>query len=351
MSARPDLMFTREDLLSSHAFARPHCEAGYDLHGGFDDDGRYISPRMRVRGPAVAAWREQLASRGGTLIACGHDTLRDDAYPDSAQQSVLLRAGLRQPLWDDLTVIGVTEARGQGMCYVPLFDFQSHVEEDLSATTVGHLHKGLFWAHGVDEAGDPKDRRLGGHDTMWFACRDTVFGKGAFPRPELPATFRRPEDHNREAPAIPADLERLVKSMMNILLLEVRAEAFFEVCDAVFGDSENFPQAIAAAGLAGTIVKRIRQDEAIHIAYLQTALSELRSFTFRLADGRKLVGRQIVDPLWARVSAWPDPEVQAGRRAQARARIAATAAAILGPRRAASVMDDFDAAGQALAIA
>jgi len=38
------LRYSRDELLSSHPYAKPHEEAGYKLHGGFDAEGQYISP-------------------------------------------------------------------------------------------------------------------------------------------------------------------------------------------------------------------------------------------------------------------------------------------------------------------
>jgi hypothetical protein len=39
------VVFTREELMAEHTYAKPQIEAGYRLHGGFDAKGNYISPR------------------------------------------------------------------------------------------------------------------------------------------------------------------------------------------------------------------------------------------------------------------------------------------------------------------
>ncbi len=67
-------------------------------------------------------------------------------------------------------------------------DFQNIVEEDISGTATGHLNKGLLVAHGLDEGGSP-ERGEGGHDAMWFAVRDMLFGKHAYPRAEVPESL------------------------------------------------------------------------------------------------------------------------------------------------------------------
>ena len=36
------LVYSEEELMRSHAYAKPHVEAGHRLHGGFDEAGRYI---------------------------------------------------------------------------------------------------------------------------------------------------------------------------------------------------------------------------------------------------------------------------------------------------------------------
>ena len=48
MDAR--LRYSREELLESHDYARPHEEAGYKLHGGFLADGTYARRGSRCAG-------------------------------------------------------------------------------------------------------------------------------------------------------------------------------------------------------------------------------------------------------------------------------------------------------------
>ena len=62
------LSYTRDELMASHDYARPHVEAGYKLHGGFLADGTYVSPRVLHRWPAVKAWAAALEARGYPLI-------------------------------------------------------------------------------------------------------------------------------------------------------------------------------------------------------------------------------------------------------------------------------------------
>ena len=46
--------FTEEELLADLTVAEPLIAGGVRCHGGFDDEGRYVSPRTRFRLPAIA---------------------------------------------------------------------------------------------------------------------------------------------------------------------------------------------------------------------------------------------------------------------------------------------------------
>lgn len=297
------LNYTWDELMASHAYARPHEEAGYRLHGGFDAAGEYISPRTLNRRPAVKAWDEQLTARGWPLIDATVQLLKRGHHPNQAQQRLLLANGFGETLWNSLTITGVIEARGRALCEFEAPDFQQIIVDDISNMCVGHLHKGLLYAHGVDEGGDPKDSTFGAHDQMWFAARDLVFGKNRYPIPEIPENIGRP-DQGRLMPRIPAGFEQLIMLLMNVLMIEVRAEAGFSFNCAVFRDKANFPDKRKEAELAAEMIERIRTDEAIHVGYLQAAISEMRSVTFRTVDGGTIEGAKMIDPIWEGMVHW-----------------------------------------------
>lgn len=294
--------FSREELIADHAYVKPQIEAGYRLHGGFDENGVYISPRTLYRWPAVHAWQDALRERGEPLIDASPRLLKRGPYPNAEQQKFLLSVGDGESLWNGLTITGVIEARGQMLAQVRAPDFQNIVVEDLSETCLGHLNKGLLEAHGWDEGGI-KAKGIGGHDDMWFAVRDALFGKGAYPLPPVPESLARPET-GRRMPEIPKEYEDWILLLMNVLMIEVRAENFFSFCIDVMRDPVNFRDRRAASDHAAELVNRIRTDEAIHVAYLQTAISELRSFTIKTVDGRRLPGRAIIDPVWEKMIEW-----------------------------------------------
>lgn len=296
------VVFSREELMAEHAYAKPQTEAGYRLHGGFDAKGAYVSPRTLHRWPAVEAWQAQLKGRGFPVIDASTRLLKRGAYPGIDQQKLLLGHGMGETLWNALTITGVIEARGRALCDATAPDFQAIIEEDVSATSIGHLNKGLLYAHGLDEGGD-KANGQGGHDDMWFAVRDALFGKDAFPLPEVPASIARPEI-GRLMPMIDKVYEDWTLLLMNVLMIEVRAEAFFSFCTNLMRSPDVFRDRRPAAMHAAELVERIRTDEAIHVAYLQTFVSEMRSFTIKTLDGGRIKGAQMIDPIWEGMIHW-----------------------------------------------
>lgn len=315
MAAAP-LVWSREELLAEHAYARPHEAAGRRLHGGFDAQGTYVPPRTLHRWPAIRAWQDALAARGFPLIEATTRLLSAGSYPNERQQKLLLQHDLGETFWNTLTITGLIEARGRLLIDLPAPDFQKIVVEDLSGTATGHLTRGLLTAHGMDEGGDPRTR-LGAHDEMWFAIRDLVFGAGAYPLPEVPASIARP-DGGRLAPLIPLAHEQLLSLLMNVLMIEIRAENGFAFTQRLLADPELFADRRDAARLGHQMVERIRTDEAVHVAYLQLVLSELRSFTLVAGDGRQVPGIEVIDPMWATLVQWHAVENPRLARAQLR---------------------------------
>jgi hypothetical protein len=315
------LVYSEAELLAEHDYARPQIEAGYRLHGGFDGEGRYQSPRTLIRWPAVRAWQAELERRGFPLIDASTRLLQRAAYPSFAQQKLLLELGLGQTLWNALTITGVIEARGRVLAELIAPEFQAVVDDDLSGTATGHLNKGLLKTHGFDEGGRA-EKGEGGHDTMWFAARDLILGKDAYPMPAIPESLARPET-GRLMPQIPLPHEQLLLMLMNVLMIEVRAEAFFSFCIRLMRAPELFRDRRDNAEHAAVLVERIRQDEAIHVAYLQTVVSELRSFTFRGSDGKRLRGERFIDPIWSGMVHWHAVTRADHQRAQTRAAIEA----------------------------
>jgi hypothetical protein len=300
------LRFTEEELMCSHDYARPQQEAGHRLHGGFDASGRYIPPRLLSRGPAIEAWTARLRAQGGDLLAADSSLLAGIRYPSEEQIKLLVREGLGQTFWNTLTITGLIEARGRFLAEATFPDLQPVIVEDISEMGIGHLNRGLLKAHGLDEGGEPH-KGIGGHDVMWFALRDLAFGSRDWPIPEVPANIGRPEQV-QQVPGIPLDVERTIYFLLNLLMIEFRAERGFSSAESVLRDPTLFTDRRAEAEHAAEIVTRIRTDEEVHVASLRLYLGELRSVTFKTQDGGTIPGHEVVDPLWDGIVQWATVE-------------------------------------------
>jgi hypothetical protein len=138
----------------------------------------------------------------------------------------------------------------------------------------------------------------------------------------VPASIARPEI-GRLMPMVDKVYEDWILLLMNVLMIEVRAESFFSLCTNHMRSPDVFrdrrPQAMHAAEL----VERIRTDEAIHVAYLQTFVSEMRSFTVKTLDGGRIKGSQMIDPIWEGMIHWHSITQADFSRDQSREAIAA----------------------------
>ncbi len=292
------LLYSEDEIMSHHDYAKEHVVAGKRVHGGFDARGNYLSPRTAVRLSAVDAWTEALRERGGDAIAVDPAVINRDRYPNEQQMKLLLREGVERPFWNSLTVIGLLEARGRFLAEAHFPDLQKIVIEDISEMGIGHLSKGMLKAHGLDEGGEP-DKGIGAHDVMWFVVRDLAFGPRDLPMPAAPELLERPDADRRLAPELPGAFARLILFMMNLLMIEYGAESLFSFNQRILRDPELFTDRRAKAEEASEIIERIRQDEVIHVTSLRTNLGELRSITFKTTDGGTASGAEIIDRLFS----------------------------------------------------
>jgi hypothetical protein len=293
------LQYTRDEILADHHYATPHIVGDYHLHGGFDAEGRYLSPRTLYRPEAVSHWRDTLASKGGSALEIGLDLLSGPRFPNYEQHKLMLRHGMGETLWNSFTNVGRTEARGAmiGMLTPP--SFERVLLDDVASMTTGHL-KPLFEAHGADEGGIPA-KGIGGHDQMWFAARDLAHGKERYPLPPVgagPGMGRNRGEGERWMPDLPAPHAQVMRMLMGLLMIEIRAFILFEQSERLLRDPEIFLDRREQADLAADVVARIRTDEEVHVAYLCTFFGELRSGRIRCEDGSEKEGREVFDPAW-----------------------------------------------------
>ena len=292
--------YSEAELLASHAGTEPLLAGGVRCHGGFDDDGTYLPPRTLHRVPAIEAWREKHREDfGADVIDVPLETWPEN-FPNLAQARFLISQGVREPLIATLTRIGTLEGLGANIALLRPDDLQRHFAEDIKGTAIDHLGRGLFEAHGRDEAGFEAEA---GHRDMWFTARDIAFPE---PGPDIdvekmlermgfgqgsPGTGSAkrllPDD-------IDANLEFMVALMVRILLIEVQAFHTFAWADAWLGD----PDLVAGDGSAAAIVRYIRADETPHVGYLATALTEMRDRTWIGESGKRYDGSDMIGRIW-----------------------------------------------------
>jgi hypothetical protein len=299
MAVTAQLEFTPAELLATASVSEPLIAGGVRCHGGFASDGDYVSPRTRFRVPAIEAWRHHHSDQFGTPIIEVPLELWGEHYPNVAQARHLLRAGVPEPLIATLTRIGTVEGYGANIRLLRPGDLRPFFDEDITGTALDHLGRGLFEAHGRDEAGWEEEA---GHKDMWFAARDIAF-ESRTPDVDIEGMLTRmgfgqqarAADVVRLLPGdIDAELEFMVALMIKVLFIEVSAFHTFAWAEAWLSDAEL----VAGDGAAGRLVSYIRADESPHVAYLATALTELRDRTWIGESGRRHRGVDLIERLW-----------------------------------------------------
>src|ERR1035437_9952180 len=104
--------FSEPELLAEQAIAEPLIVNGVRCHGGFDEDGHYVSPRTKNRWPAIRAWEEQRLAQFDTPILDVPLDTWPESFPNVAQSKLLLRHGVPEPTITSLTRIGTVEGFG-----------------------------------------------------------------------------------------------------------------------------------------------------------------------------------------------------------------------------------------------
>ena len=299
--------WTEQELLETHAVAEPLIVGGVRCHGGFDDDGTYVSPRTKNRFPAIDAWKAKRATEFGTPLLDIALSTWPETYPNVAQAKYLIGEGVTEPIVSTLTRIGTVEGFGAMIRYSMLPDMQQCFDDDITGTALTHLDRGLFEAHARDEAGYEDE---GGHKQMWFAARDIAF--------ENPVTedqtsvmlqrmgitggtpgSRPPIVPEQQFTDLDANLEFLVARMASLLLIEISAFHTFAWAEEVLSDTDL----TAGDGEAARLVSYIRADETPHVEYLKTVLSEMRDRTIVGMSGAKHAGSDVIGSLWERAKA------------------------------------------------
>lgn len=300
------LEYRADELLASATVAEPLVVGGVRCHGGFRDDGTYASPRTKFRTPALQAWQAHHQATFGTEILRAPVETWPASIPDVEQAKFLLRHGIREPIVAILTRIGTVEGFGAMIRFLAPPDMQRFFVEDISGTAMAHLAHGLVEAHARDEAGWGQEA---GHDRMWFALRDIAFDNPVTDdETELmlermgipaggvgdPAEARQRFLGRRRFPDLDLGLEMLISTMLRVLFVEIKAFHVFAWAEELLAD----PELVAGDGEAARIVSFIRADEAPHVEYLRTALTEMRDRTFVGESDRRYEGGEVLGRMW-----------------------------------------------------
>ena len=292
--ASKKLEYTAEELLSEHEFEEPLFGGEVLCHGGYVG-GKYVSPRGKLRRPAIEAWQQRLTDDGHPLIFIPDDYVPPH-YPSYEQAKYLIQEGIVDPITRTLTTISIVEGFGARIRDLDMPDLSRSVKEDLEGTTLVHLQKGLFEAHARDEAGH---RSQGGHKQMWETARDLGLNKPEIPSDVLLRMMSGGGGGKpvRLFPDLPGHMEEMITFLANILVIETFADSVFAWAIDVLGDEEICQNAARAAHM----VKCVAADEKPHVDYLTVALSELRARTLISDNGKKeLQGAEVVDRIFTR---------------------------------------------------
>ncbi|MHB1516757.1 MAG: hypothetical protein ACYCVN_14550 [Acidimicrobiales bacterium] len=302
--------YTEQELLASHPVEQPLMVGDIRCHGGFDSDGVYRSPRTRYRWPAIQAWETQRRQQFATPILEAPLDTWPEHFPNVEQAKLLIRRGAPESIIATLTRIGTLEGFGGMLRHLPIPDFGRCFSEEITGTAISHIGRGLIEAHARDEAGFEGEA---GHNGMWYAARDLAFEDPAIgDETDRDRLLRRlgvaqgaggsaasggaQRSSDRILPVdIEPTLEALATRMIGLLFIEISAFHSFRWAEAVLADSTL----VAGEGEAARIVSYIRSDEAPHVAWLQTALTEMRDRTW-VGERSTYPGSEMVNRLWER---------------------------------------------------
>ncbi|MCG8591683.1 MAG: hypothetical protein MJE66_20485, partial [Proteobacteria bacterium] len=239
------------------------------------------------------------------------------------------------PIVRALTQIAIVEGFGAIIRDVPVPPLEREIVEPIDGTALAHLSLGLFEAHARDEAGH---RDEGGHKQMWEAARDLALDNPKIPSDVLMRMMSRRSgrERRRAFPELSSEMERMLQTMVTVLVVEVFAEGTFAWGRGLLSN----PEVSAAPEEAGAMVSYIQSDESPHVEYLRTALSEVRARRLRTVSGETLSGARVVDGMLHGALR----QITSDRRREQQEVVRANLAeAVTKAGAPASVMDDFAA--------
>ena len=273
--------FTETELLADVPVVEPLIAGGVRCHGGFDAEGRYVSPRTLFRRPAIAAWGEQNCARFSTELIDPPLEWWERSYPSVDQARFLIRAGVPEPLMATLTRIGTVEGYGANIRLLKPKDLQRHFVEDVGGTADRPsrrrpLRGARTRRGGLGGRGGPP-----GHVVRRARHRVRAAARGARHRgdagpdglrpraaraPSAPAAARRHRARARDD----GDADDPRPLHRDLRLSHLRLGRGVDVRHRAGGGRRR----------GRPLVSYIRADETPHVGYLRTALSEMRDRTW-----------------------------------------------------------------------
>ena len=237
--------------------------------------------------PAIEAWQAHHTEVFGKPTIEVPMELWGEHFPNVAQARFLIEAGVPEPLVATLTRIGTVEGYGANIRLLKPSNLQRFFDEDIVGTAIDHL--------GRRTVRGPRARRGGlggggwpqGHVVRRPRRRVRDEGRRTRHRGDARPDGFRPRgrdgvDVERLLPSgIDPQLEAMASLMIRVLFIEVSAFHTFKWAEAWLSD----PDLVAGDGVAGRLVAYIRADETPHVAYLATALTEIRDRTWVGEDG------------------------------------------------------------------
>ena len=242
--------------------------------------------------PAIKAWQEQhVATSGTALFEIPADTVSPQV-PNVAQVKFLLKSGVREPMVRWLSEIAIVEGFGAMIRELPVPPLNTFIREDTAGTALAHLDErpvrgACARRSGMDRGGRAIARC--GTRPATRRCRILLS------RPKFTPLSSRGAAGQPVAmfPELGEPVERLIRFMANVLAIEVFAASTFAWAEEILSD----PEVSDAPDDAANLVRFIRSDEAPHVEYLRTALSEIQARTLLTLDGKPISGRKVVNDL------------------------------------------------------
>src|SRR3954467_11145880 len=121
--------FTEAELLLDAPVAEPLIAGGVRCHGGFDEEGSYVSPRMRFRGPGIVAWQEKHREDFGAEPIDIPLTPCPAHFPSGGEARSLIQNDVCEPLRCTLNRIGTVEGFGANIRRLQAGGMQKHFEQ------------------------------------------------------------------------------------------------------------------------------------------------------------------------------------------------------------------------------